>query len=276
MKPAPFAYARPDTVEEALEVLAEHGPDARVLAGGQSLAAMLNMRLVRPRVLVDISALAALDTVALRGGAIEVGAAATQDRLARWPGLADQPLLGLALPWVGHWQTRQRGTVCGSLAHGDPSSELPLALAALGGEVVLRSRRGRRVVGAAAFQTGALRTDIRDDEAVVAARFPVAAPGTAAAFREVGPRHGDFAIVAAAAVADPDGATLAIGGVADTPAVRRLPRLADDALADALNEFAWELGGGTDMHATAEYRRALTRRLGAAVIREARDALDRG
>ncbi len=110
----------------------------------------------------------------------------------------------------------------------------------------------------------------------VAARFPVAAPGTAAAFREVGPRHGDFAIVAAAAIVDSGGATLAIGGVADTPAVRRLPRLDGDALADALNEFAWELGGGTDMHATAEYRRALARRLGAAVIREARDALDRG
>ncbi len=276
MKPASFDLARPDTLAEALGVLAEHGGDARVLAGGQSLGAMLNMRLAAPAVLVDISGLEELSTISEVRGMIEVGAAVTQDRLLRWSGLAAQPLLAGMLPCVGHYQTRQRGTVCGSLAHGDPSSELPLALALLGGEVVLASRRGRRTVTAAAFQTGPMQTALAEDEMIVAARFPVAAGGTACAFAEVGPRRGDFAIVAVAALADAGGVALGIGGVADTPAVRRLPWLDDAGLADALNAIAWELRAGSDVHADARYRRSLVRNLGAKVIREARDALSQG
>lgn len=276
MKPAGFDLACPDTVAEALEVLTEHGGDARILAGGQSLAAMLNMRLATPKVLVDISGLGELSSIAEARGMIEVGAAVTQDQLLRWPGLPAQPLLAKVLPWVGHYQTRQRGTVCGSLAHGDPSSELPLALALLGGEVVLASRRGRRTVTAAAFQTGMMQTVMAEDEMIVAARFPVAGKGAASAFAEVGPRRGDFAIVAIAAVADDSGVTLGIGGVADTPAVRHLQWLNDEGLADALNAIAWDLRAGSDVHASAQYRRTLVRNLGAKVIREARDALSQG
>ena len=131
MKPAPFDLACPDNLEEALAVLAEHGADARVLAGGQSLGAMLNMRLATPKVLVDISRLEELSAIREARGMIEVGAAVSQDRLLRWPGLSAQPLLEKMLPWVGHHQTRQRGTVCGSIAHADPSSEIPVALAIL-------------------------------------------------------------------------------------------------------------------------------------------------
>ncbi len=276
MKPAPFDLACPDNVEEVLAVLAEHGADARVLAGGQSLGAMLNMRLATPTVLVDISRLEELSAIKEVGGMIEVGASVTQDGLLRWSGLSTQPLLEKMLPWVGHHQTRQRGTVCGSLAHADPSSEIPLALAVLGGEVVLASRRGRRVMAARDFQTGMMQTALEDDEMIVAARFPKASSSTGFAFREVGPRQGDFAIVSLAAIADAEGITIGIGGVADTPAVRRLPRLDGGALAEALNEIAWELRAGSDVHATAQYRRTLVRNLGAKVIGEAVDALSQG
>ncbi len=273
MKPAPFDYARPDTVEEALELLAQRGADARVLAGGQSLAAMLNMRLATPALLVDISGIEALTRIALRDGALEVGAAVTQAALERWPELAaHQPLLAAALPWIGHHATRQRGTVCGSLVHSDPSSELPLVLAVLGGEVVLQGPDGRRVVSAARFQTGLLQTDVRPDELVVAARFPLAAPGTRHAFREVSQRHGDFAIVALAAVADSGGVRLGVGGVADVPGVERFDRSERARLDDALNAFAWRLGGSDDAQASARYRRDLVRRLGRRIIEELDDA----
>jgi 2-furoyl-CoA dehydrogenase FAD binding subunit len=276
MKPAAFDLARPDTVDEALAVLSERGGDARVLAGGQSLGAMLNMRLVTPGVLVDIAGMRELAGIAESGGMIEVGAAVTQDQLLRWPGLAAQSLLAKMLPWVGHYQTRQRGTVCGSLAHGDPSSELPLALALLGGEVVLANKNGRRTLSAAAFQTGMMQTAMGDDEMIVTARFPKPPRDVSCAFREVGPRHGDFAIVAMAAVADSEGVSVGIGGVADIPTIRWLPWLDGAALAEALNAIAWELRGGSDVHATDQYRRTLVRNLGAQVIGEARDALSLG
>ena len=273
MKPAGFDYARPDRLDEALAVLAEHTHTARILAGGQSLGAMLNMRLATPKVLIDISALAELGHIQSDDGMIEVGAAVTQDQLLRWPGLKEQPLLAQTLPWVGHYQTRQRGTVCGSLAHGDPSSELPLVLAMLKGAVVLASQRGPRTLTAADFQTGTMQTAMRDDEMIVAARFPLAAPGCSSAFREIGPRRGDFAIVAAAAVGDQDGVSLGIGGVADTPAIRRLPWLDGAGLDDALNTIAWELRGSSDGHASAAYRRTQVRNLGRQVIGETQHAL---
>src|SRR5882672_12725658 len=141
MKPRPFDYVRPDTLEEAVAILAEHGDEARVLAGGQTLLAMLNLRVVEPAILVDITRIGELDAIRELDGKIEVGAAVTQNRLMAWPALAQKlPLLAAALPFVGHFQTRNKGTVCGSIAHADPASELPLALAVLEGEVVLRSR----------------------------------------------------------------------------------------------------------------------------------------
>ncbi|HJU19161.1 MAG TPA: FAD binding domain-containing protein, partial [Stellaceae bacterium] len=157
MKPPEFSYLKPESPQEALAALAAEGEAARLLAGGQSLLPMLNMRLLAPAVLVDIGALAALDTIRVAGGAVEIGAAVTQARLAAWPGLAEAaPLLGLALPFVGHFQTRNRGTVVGSIAHADPAAELPLCLVALGGEVELHSARRRRRLAAEDFLTGTL------------------------------------------------------------------------------------------------------------------------
>jgi 2-furoyl-CoA dehydrogenase FAD binding subunit len=270
MKPREFDYVLAETTDEALAELAEAGDEAKLIAGGQSLVAMMNFRLLEPRILVDISRIEALSYVRAENGFIEVGAAATQAELQAWDALADtSPLLQAALPHIGHFQTRNRGTVCGSLAHADPSSELPLCLATLGGEVVLRSSRGERTLSAESFQTGMLTTALRADEIVAAARFPVRKQGAGYGFREMARRRGDFAIVSLAAMVSDDGIRLGAGGMADRPVVRQWPPLDGDALDDALNEFAWDLGGYDDLHATAKYRRRLVRRLGRRVIKEA-------
>lgn len=271
MKPKAFDYLRAASVDEAVAALAAGGDDARIMAGGLSLMPMLNFRLVQPEILIDISKTEGLDYIREASGKIEIGAATRQAQLEHWDGLADKlPLLKAAFPFIGHYQTRARGTVCGSIAHSDPSSELPLSLAVLGGEVVLRSRRGERVVSASDFQTGMLSTAKQADEMVTAVRLPTARAGAGYAFTEMAQRRGDFAIVALAAVIDGSNIRLGIGGVADKPTVRDWEMLEDDALDDALNAFAWDLGGYDDIHATARYRRELVRRLGRRVIEEAK------
>ena len=266
MKPRPFDYARPDTVEEAVTLLAEYGDDARILAGGQSLIAMLNLRLIDPAVLVDIAQIAELDAIRDRGNIIEIGAAVTQNKMMAWPGLAQKlPLLAAALPFVGHFQTRNKGTVCGSVAHADPSSEIPLALALCGGAVVLRSKRGERVLAAEAFQKDMLTTARAPDELVTAVRFPVI-EGKGVAFDEVARRHGDFAIIAIAAIADERGsAQIGVGGIAGRPLLRSIK---GDA-ATAISAWADELEGFDDLHASAALRRDLLRNLGPRVVAEA-------
>lgn len=271
MKPTSFDYVRAESTEEALSGLASGGDDARVLAGGQSLMPMLNFRLVEPEILVDISGIDTLSYIQANADEVEIGATTRQCELERWPELADRlPLVHKAFPYVGHYQTRSRGTVCGSLAHADPSSELPLCLATLGGKVVLRSSHGERVLAAADFQVGMLTTAKLPDELIVAARYPVARAGEGYAFVEMAQRRGDFAIVALAAVASANGIRLGVGGVADRPTVMDWDMLDGGDLDDALNAFAWELGGYDDLHATAKYRRELVRRLGRRVIEEAK------
>jgi 2-furoyl-CoA dehydrogenase FAD binding subunit len=267
MKPRPFDYVRADTAEEATALLAEYGDDARVLAGGQSLVPMLNLRLIDPSVVIDISRAGELDAIRDLGNRIEIGAAVTQNKLMAWPQLAKKlSLVGAALPFVGHFQTRNKGTVCGSIAHADPSSELPLALAVLGGEVVLRSRRGERVLPVNEFQMDMLTTARASDELIAGVRFPVMA-GKGVAFNEVARRHGDFAIVAIAAVVeDKDTVRLGVGGMAGKPMVRRIA--AKDAAA-TVGEWAEALEGYEDLHASAALRRDLFRNLAPLVIGEA-------
>jgi 2-furoyl-CoA dehydrogenase FAD binding subunit len=270
MKPRRFDYVRPDSADEAVAVLAEYGDAASVLAGGQSLMAMLNLRLAEPAVLIDIASLKELDYIRVAGNMIEVGAAVTQNRLKDWPELAGKlPLLAAALPFVGHFQTRNKGTVCGSIAHADPSSEIPLVLATLGGEVVLRSHRGARVLAAADFQRGTLTTAREPDELIMAVRFP-AQPTSRVAFREVARRHGDFAIIAVAAcVEDGDTVRIGIGGVADRPAARRATIDRAAQAKDIFESLAFELKGYDDLHASARLRRDLLRRIGPVVVEEA-------
>jgi 2-furoyl-CoA dehydrogenase FAD binding subunit len=269
MKPKPFDYARPDTVDEALAILAEHGDDARVLAGGQTLLAMLNLRVVEPAVLVDITRIPELDVIREVDGKIEVGAAVTQNWLLAWPALAQKlPLLAAALPFVGHFQTRNKGTVCGSVAHADPTSEIPLSLAVLEGEVVLRSRKGTRVLVANEFQQGMLATARAGDELIAAVRFPVVSGGVA--FREVARRHGDFAIVGVAAlVMGGNDIRIGVAGMADRPAVRRIAADSAAGSTDAIERLAWELEGYEDVHASARMRRDLLRGIGPVVVEEA-------
>jgi 2-furoyl-CoA dehydrogenase FAD binding subunit len=202
-----------------------------------------------------------------KNGNITVGAGVRQATLLAWPELGEAlALVAQALPWTGHVQTRSRGTVCGSIAHADPSAELPLVLCALDGEVHLRSAKRRRRVSAKDFFAGMMATTRADDELIEAVSFP--ADQRRCAFREVARRHGDFAIVACAAVATTNGVRLAVGGVADMPATREFRRLESGALDDALNSFAYELGARDDVHASARYRRDLVRLIGADLIRE--------
>ena len=270
MKPRPFDYVRADSVDEALSLLAEHGDEARVLAGGQSLMAMLNLRLADPSLLIDISRIADLDTIRDLGDTIEVGAAVTQNALLAWSQLSRRlPLLAAALPFVGHFQTRNKGTVCGSIAHADPSSELPLSLALLGGEVVLRAKGGTRVLAAEAFQLGMLSTARAADELITAVRFPAHAGG-GVAFREVARRHGDFAIIAVGAVVEHERAVrLGVGGMSGAPVVRRLALDGAAAVKAAVAELAAELEGYEDLHASAALRRDLLRNLAPLAIEEA-------
>ncbi len=271
MKPKEFDFLTAETVDEAVAELAETGDEARILAGGQSLMAMLNLRLAEPAILIDISRIDPLRYIRAGANMIEIGATTTQNALQAWDGLAEKvPMLHKALPFIGHFQTRNRGTVCGSLAHADPSSELPLCLATLGGEVVLKSVRGERTLTAAAFQTGMLSTAKTADEMVIAARYPLCEAGTGYAFDEVAVRRGDFAVVSVAAVASNSTIRLGVGGVADKPTLRDWGMLDGAALDDALNAFAWELGGYDDIHATAKYRRRLVRTVGRRVIEEAK------
>jgi 2-furoyl-CoA dehydrogenase FAD binding subunit len=267
MKPAAFDYLRPATVDEALAALAES--EARILAGGQSLMPMLNYRLVAPSLLIDIGGLPELDRIDESEAALVIGAAVTQARLAASPALARLPLVAAALPWIGQYQTRSRGPVCGSIAHADPSAELPLCLVALGGAVLLRSRQASRRIAAAEFFTGALVTQRREDELVEAVSFPARAPGSGIAFREVALRHGDFALAAIAAIASETGLRIAVGGVADRPVARDFPPLSGAALEEALDIFSRELPAHDDRHASAAYRRTLVRRIGRQAAEEA-------
>jgi 2-furoyl-CoA dehydrogenase FAD binding subunit len=271
MKPARFDYIRAETLAEAHAALAEDGNDARVIAGGQSLLPMLSMRLARPKVLIDIMRLPELQKIKADGQAIRIGAAVRQAELQAFPGLAEsQPLLAAALPWIGHAQTRSRGTVCGSVAHADPSAELPLVLLALNGTIDLSSRRKRRSIAANNFFTGMMSTARDGSELIEAITIPLKQDGHGYAFQEFSRRHGDFAIVSCAAIATQNGVRLAVGGVADRPQYRDFPALAGGELDDALDAFAWELDARDDLHATARYRRELIRRMGCATIEEAR------
>jgi len=270
MKPAAFDYQRANSAEQARELLARHGEDARILAGGQSLMAVLNMRLAQPRLLVDISRSPSLAQVALHQGFLQVGAAATQASVEWRAQLAQElPLLALAFPHISHFQIRNRGTVCGSIAHADPSAELPLCLLALKGELVLGSAKRQRRLAAQDFFTGMLSTARAGDELLEAARFPLARPGQGFGFTEFSRRHGDFAICAVAVVADAAGLRVAVGGVADRPVARDLPPLDGSALDDALNEFAWDLDARDDPQISAATRRHLVRRLGRQAVAQA-------
>jgi len=261
MKAAPFTYCRPDTVSEALEVLAEEGADAKVLAGGQSLLPLMYQRLARPSVVVDISRIGVLAAVEVAPKHVSIGAGVVQgDVMTR----TDLPLLGRALPHVGHHQTRVRGTVCGSVVYADPLAEVPLVMLVNGGELQVASSAGSRFVDIDAFLSDAFAPALRADELVVASVWRRLDPSAGVSFVELA--HG-ATVCASAAVAertDEIAVRLRIGvnGVVgrprclETSVARRGPSPAD---------IADELVGGLefveDDVAPARYRRELAREL---------------
>ena len=271
MKPSPLQLERPRSLDEALALLAEHGEDAKLIAGGQSLVPLLNFRLAAPAVLVDLGAVPGLAGIGIAEGAVRVGAMCSQRDLERHAaGLAACPLLALALPYVGHVATRNRGTVGGSIAHADAAAELPLLLQTLGGEVEVTGPAGARIVASEEFFVSHLTSCLEAGEIVTEVRFPSGGAGWGAGFAEVAPRHGDYAVCAAAcALRVEDGvvaeARLGAGAVSDRPL--GLPAAAaalvgsccePGALAAAAEAARLAVDPSDGMHASAEYRRHLT------------------
>jgi carbon-monoxide dehydrogenase medium subunit len=263
VKPAPFAYHRPRSREEVDRLLAELGAEAKVLAGGQSLIPILNMRLAAPAHLIDVNFLhdEASEPV-LQDGALAFGPLVRLRAAERSPLVAERlPLLAEALQQVAHPAIRSRGTVVGSIAHADPAAELPAVLALLEGEARVRGARGRRVVPARELFVGHLETSLEVDEWIEEVRLP-AQDGRAGAFEEFARRHGDYALCGVAALASAGGVALAYVGMGPVP-VR--VEVAGDDVRPAVRDLEPE----DDIHATARYRRWLAERLGARAARRA-------
>ena len=250
-------------------MLAEHGEEAKLLAGGQSLVPLLNFRLVRPAHLVDLNDVAGLEGIRAADGWLAIGAMTRQRAVETSAVVRERcPLLAEAMPQIGHVQIRNRGTIGGSLVHADPAGELPAVVAALGGELVLRSGRGERVVRAADFFVGYLTTATAPDELLTEVRVPVTAAGTGTAFVEMSRRHGDFAIVAVAATVTLDGSgsctacSLTVAGVGPVPVVigeaaQALVGVRPGAahFEEAGRRVALGVEPDSDLHASSAYRK---------------------
>ena len=289
MKPAPFDYLAPTTVEETLAVLREHGEDAKVLAGGQSLVPMLNFRLARPAVLVDINRVQGLDGLDAHDGELRVGATVRQRALERSEAARERlPLVVEAVGLVGHPATRNRGTVAGSLAHADPSAELPAAMLACEATLVARGPGGERVLPAGEFFTDAFRTALAPDELLIEVRIPAHPAGAGGAFVELSRRTGDLPLCGVAAlVALDDGgrcrrARVALCGVGRVPAraveaerVLEGEVLGAESIAEAAERATDGLRPVGSVHGSAAYRRriaaAMTRRALEMAARRSRD-----
>jgi carbon-monoxide dehydrogenase medium subunit len=282
VKPPPFTYHRPEILDEALVVLDEVGEDGKVLAGGQSLVPLLNLRLAAPRHLVDVNRVAGLDGVATDAAGVRVGATARHADVEHdAAAFGAVPLLRQALRHVAHPTIRNRGTTVGSLVHADPSGEMTAVLALLGGSVELASRGGRRTVAAAEFFLGPLESAVEPGEVAVSAHFPRPAPGSGTAWVEVARRHGDYAVCGVGAVVTLDEDRRVARARVGCVSVGPVPVVVDvtDAVAGSPADGAdWAAAGrlaaadvrpGADLHASAEYRRHLVRVLAARALKAA-------
>jgi len=283
MKPAPFTYAAPSTIDEAIALLREHGDTVKLLAGGQSLMPMMNLRLARPQYIVDLNRIPALDYLTERDGAMAVGALTRQRSLERSPTVRqDYPLVYEATTLIGHMAIRNRGTVGGSIAHADPAAELPAVLLAHGGSVQVQGPRGTRQIAAIDLFRAYLTTALEPDEILTEVRFPRYPAGTGWCFMEESRRHGDFAMVGVAVLLTLDTARqcthvavvlCGVGGVphkvAAAPALL-LGRTVDDArLHDVAQTAASEIEPESDLHASTEFRRHLSAVLTQRALRKA-------
>ena len=271
MKPAKFEYHAPASVDEALAILERYDGEARVLAGGQSLVPMMNFRLAQPRAIVDLNRIAGLAFIEEEGETVRIGSMTRQRRLESDPLIVTKlPLLREALRWVGHLPTRSRGTIGGSIAHADPSAEIPMVLRTLEGEIVARGPQGERRIPAQDLFHAALTTSLAPLEIITEVRFPAMPAQAAHAIEEFARRKGDFAIAAVAVMLMRDGerctkARLATAGVGpisirlrDAEAVLEQKGLSEDAISEAADKAAAEVDPISDLNGSAEYRRHLT------------------
>jgi carbon-monoxide dehydrogenase medium subunit len=271
LKPPPFSYYAPDSVDAAVALLASHAGEARLLSGGQSLVPMLNFRLLAPTALIDLARIPNLAYVRNENGTVAIGAMTRQRHVENSDIVAQQlPLLREALGWVGHLPTRSRGTIGGSLANADPSAELPMALLALDGSVVAAGPGGRRTIAATDLFNSMFSTHLASDEILIEVRIPVMVPGSGFAIEEHARRKGDFAIVGVAVVVQHEGdrclrariAACGVGSVAVrlSGAEQILERngLGPAAINAAAASAAAEIDPLTDPNSSADYRRHLT------------------
>jgi len=287
MKPARFDYHAPASIDEAVAILARHDGEARVLAGGQSLIPMMNFRLAAPAALVDLNRIPELAFIAEDAGMVRIGAMTRQRALEFSPVIGEKlPLLREAIRLVGHLPTRSRGTIGGSIAHADPSAEIPMVLLALDGCVIARGSAGERRIAAADLLRDALTTSLAPDEIIVEVRLPTMAPGAGCAVEEFARRHGDFAIAAIAVVVVREGdrctqARIATAGISahsvrlpEAERVLMANRLGPESIGRAADAAAGEVEPLSDPHASAEFRRhlagVLTRRALARAVQHAR------
>jgi carbon-monoxide dehydrogenase medium subunit len=273
MKPAPFEYDDPATLEEALDLLAQYGEECKVLAGGQSLVPLMNFRLARPGRLIDINGIDSLVGITRTNGSLSIGAMTRHAQVERSTEIAEHwPLLTEAIGWVGHSQIRNRGTVGGSVAHADPAAELPAAFAALDAVFHVRAKRGSRVVGWEQFFLTEFTTALAPDELVVAVEVPAQEGGTGTAFVEFARRHGDFALGGAAVTiklaADGNCEKVTIALLSAGPAPVRATsaegllkgsKIDPDAIRAASEEAVKGLHPTSDLHGSTEYRIRLLR-----------------
>jgi aerobic carbon-monoxide dehydrogenase medium subunit len=283
MKPARFEYARPTALAETLELLGSHGDEAKILAGGQSLGPLLNLRLATPSVLVDVNRVSGLDALETEDGHVRVGALVRQRTVERSPVLVrEAPLVVEALHSVGHIGIRNRGTVVGSIAHADPAAEMPAVLTALGGSVTVAGPSGERVIPAGELFETYFTTRLEPEEMIVEARFPRRPARTGHAWLEFAQRHGDFAIVGVGAVVTLDGAGLCSDARLVCTGVDSIPfdaaEAADDLVGSAVDpeacaavadRIAQTCQPGSDVFADAAFRRRLVRSLVPRALRSA-------
>lgn len=289
MKPPSFRYKRATTVDEALTALAEEGSEAKVLAGGQSLIAMMNLRLVRPQVLVDINRLATLDYIRRDNGTLALGALARQAAVEESADVAEAcPLMAEAIRYVAHKPIRNRGTVGGNFAHNDPTSELPAVAVALEAEFVARSSRGERTITANDFFVGYLTTALAPDELLTEVRVPAWPKGQGWSFLEISPRKGDYALVGVAATLQVQAgkcqaARLVYTGVGEH--AHRIPEAEQALIGNEAGQAAFReaadiarrlVDPSSDVHASAEYRRDLVAALTRRALAQALERCEKG
>jgi carbon-monoxide dehydrogenase medium subunit len=264
VKPRSFEYVRVKSLPEAVIALARHGTEAKIIAGGQSLVPLLNMRMASPAILVDIGALTELRGISVEGGWLKIGALVRQAEAERSAEIAKHaPLFAKALPHIGHFAIRNRGTIGGSIALADPAAELPACLLALGGEVEIEGAKGARTVKADDFFKDLYETALGPGDVLAAIRIPAASKEMRFGFRELARRHGDFAMAGLAACFDGKSARLAFFGVGSTPlrAKRAEAALAKGSLEEAVAALDHDLDPPDDIHSSGKVKRHLAKTL---------------